>query len=297
MHRFKCPATPSTLLKTFSSNSVLIPLISVVQDIVRVTQASDRKEWEEFGGYVEKLVYVILHALETNQDLKNGSLTEDFQAFHRTLESISNKIYKINNSPSRRFRIVDVERTIANMRQRLDDAMSLFHVRTTFELLSRSHPLNNSTAQGISQDWASEDFSSLRSDLPPQRGRSTITPRSHRNPTPRPQISYPQVNAVNALKSRFYDQVDVPIRYVDDSRWIRSNSAHSTLPNLSGPYLDNPTDEETHTNRLAATLHSLSDRMASKGNLEDALAMSQGAAGLYRAQAERQMALYYQHRE
>ncbi|KDN47226.1 hypothetical protein RSAG8_03705, partial [Rhizoctonia solani AG-8 WAC10335] len=64
-----------------SSNPALTPLILAVRDIVRVTQASSRKEWLEFGQYVKELIDILLRELERNQALRNGAVSQGLRVF------------------------------------------------------------------------------------------------------------------------------------------------------------------------------------------------------------------------
>ncbi|KAH7322289.1 hypothetical protein B0J17DRAFT_723453 [Rhizoctonia solani] len=184
------------------------------------------------------------------------------------------------------------------MRQQLDDAISSFLVRAMLELLSQAPSTDNSLAR----DTLPGRRSGVPSLSPPGSSNRSQGPygdsQLRRRHIPRPQIINPLLSTMNASKSRLCDRAEVPIQPMDGPRHMNSNefSVCSASLGQSEQHPDDPTREETHTNRLAATLYRLSDQMASVGDLDDALALSQGAAGLYRAQAERQLALYYQNR-
>ncbi|KAJ1305724.1 hypothetical protein OPQ81_010458 [Rhizoctonia solani] len=273
---------------TVQLNSMLDVLMKDVLEIVGLTQASRHLELVEFGKYVEKITDQLIAALRNGQLAQHPNVLKNLEHLQKTLYTISCQISYINGSGGLGSRIRHVlfpeEDHIPRMRQRLNDALSVFHFGAAIGLLATfpNQPAGTIHVSGPGQPQPPD----------PSRPPAHERPRTQGYQAARTAEPFEDGYAFSpSLNTQSYTQgAGPPGTFIPGAGKASPADAEISIAFMNVERLRRSlrhSRSQIQTMELAAALGRLSDLLAKAGRTREALEISQESAGLYKSLAKR----------
>ncbi|CAE6471682.1 unnamed protein product [Rhizoctonia solani] len=276
------------VLPTTPLSSTLDILLELVGEIVEISRASRRQIIMNFGEHVRKVVNHLVSALRDEQFSRQPNVRKNLEELHRTLDKILDNLDEINSSRSllsrlgRTFFPEEDHTQVTRMRQQLDDALSLFQLIATCEILARTENIRYDKT-------ATNGLLSIQHQNTRNVSSTTINDISQAHECANIR---PEPDQVHRQSSRRPDQ---------PSRSLRLATGHRTKGELADAgrevdrlhHLFQESRSPTPAMQLAAALGRYSDLLIKSGHAAEALAASQESAQLFKALAERGPEIYF----
>ncbi|CAE6362829.1 unnamed protein product [Rhizoctonia solani] len=280
---------PFVGLPVTSLGSVLDGLVEGAERIVGFTEKSKRQKLVDFGKHVENMVNQLVSALRNDQLVQEETVRQNLEELQKVLDSILGQISRRNSSGwvyrIRRLFFPD-ENHVPRMRQQLDDALRVFYLFASVQLLlgtgGPSMSVSANDAPESSQPQMPDRSSSPnipihRSDIQGSRDILTVEqvyntsqlPSQVERPESRPETQRTRTRLAPVVETRRPDmnagEIEAAFLRVQGLRW---SNRHNRTPRK--------------TMQLATAVDHLSALLANAGRTRQALEASQESAELYR---------------